>query len=117
MSHHSPCSSTLRLSKKEQEAEDLRLFPYRQEALIAKLPRKLQNFVNWLLVPKRHTLRVVLGIFFLLGGVFSFLPVLGLWMLPLGLILLAQDNPTCRRWTARLLGWAARRHPQWFVEK
>ena len=28
---------------------------------------------------------------FVAGGVFSFLPVLGIWMLPLGLLLLAID--------------------------
>ncbi len=32
----------------------------------------------------------------LLGGVFSFLPVLGVWMLPLGLMLLAVDVPLIR---------------------
>ena len=31
------------------------------------------------------------------GGVFSFLPVLGLWMLPLGLLVLAVDIPPLRR--------------------
>ena len=30
------------------------------------------------------------------GGVFSFLPVLGVWMLPLGLMLLAIDLPVLR---------------------
>lgn len=30
------------------------------------------------------------------GGVFSFLPVLGIWMLPLGLLLLAVDLPILR---------------------
>jgi hypothetical protein len=30
------------------------------------------------------------------GGIFSFLPVLGVWMLPLGLLLLAVDLPVLR---------------------
>lgn len=30
------------------------------------------------------------------GGIFSFLPILGLWMLPLGLLLLAVDLPVLR---------------------
>jgi hypothetical protein len=33
----------------------------------------------------------------LLGGVFSILPGLGLWMLPLGLLLLAADVPFLRK--------------------
>lgn len=41
-------------------------------------------------------IRVPLGIIFVLGGIFSFLPVLGIWMLPLGLLLLAIDLPFLR---------------------
>ncbi|HVI16347.1 MAG TPA: hypothetical protein VM822_26200 [Pseudolabrys sp.] len=37
------------------------------------------------------------------GGVFGFLPVLGFWMLPIGLALLAQDVPPMRRPMARAL--------------
>jgi hypothetical protein len=42
-------------------------------------------------------LRIPSGIFLILAGYFRFLPVLGLWMLPLGLLLLAQDVPFVRR--------------------
>lgn len=40
--------------------------------------------------------RVPIGIVLVLGGIFSFLPVLGLWMLPFGLLLLAIDLPFLR---------------------
>ena len=43
------------------------------------------------------------------GGIFSFLPVLGLWMLPLGLLLFAQDVPVLQKPTARMLGWIERK--------
>lgn len=33
----------------------------------------------------------------MIGGILSFLPVLGIWMLPLGLILLAIDLPILQR--------------------
>jgi hypothetical protein len=33
----------------------------------------------------------------IVGGVFSFLPMLGLWILPLGLLLLAHDVPFLRK--------------------
>ncbi len=36
-------------------------------------------------------IRIPLALLLILGGVFSFLPVLGIWMLPLGLLLLAID--------------------------
>jgi hypothetical protein len=40
--------------------------------------------------------RLPLALMLILGGVFSFLPVLGVWMLPLGLLLLAVDLPFLR---------------------
>ena len=42
----------------------------------------------------------------MVGGVFGFLPILGFWMFPLGLALIALDlPPTCKtieRWMERL---------------
>jgi hypothetical protein len=40
--------------------------------------------------------RFPLAVLLTLGGLFWFLPVLGLWMLPAGLLLLAIDLPTLR---------------------
>jgi hypothetical protein len=51
------------------------------------------GFIDWVRRPQSRLLRLPLGIILVLGGVFSFLPVLGLWMLPLGLMLLAIDLP------------------------
>lgn len=50
---------------------------------------------------QRHippVLRAVLGLCFMLLGMFGFLPVLGFWMIPLGLALLASDIPPLSRW-------------------
>lgn len=45
-------------------------------------------------------LRLGLGLLFLLAGLAGFLPVLGFWMAPLGLAILAIDIPLARRiWT------------------
>ena len=44
-----------------------------------------------------------LGILLVLGGLLGFLPVLGFWMVPLGLVLLALDVALLRRPTARVL--------------
>ena len=49
--------------------------------------------------------RIPVGIFLVIASVFSFLPVLGLWMLPLGLMLLAVDVPFLKRPTGRALVW------------
>lgn len=41
-------------------------------------------------------IRFPVALLMIAGGVFSFLPVLGIWMLPLGLLLLAVDLPILR---------------------
>ncbi len=40
--------------------------------------------------------RSLIGVLFMVGGVFGFLPVLGFWMLPLGLGFIALDLPFTR---------------------
>lgn len=64
--------------------------------LSEKLPDRLQRAVAWLREPSRTWLRLGAAFLFILGGIFSILPVLGLWMLPLGLALLAQDVPALK---------------------
>ena len=58
-----------------------------------KLPERGRRIVEWLREPSRIWIRVGAALLLILGGIFSILPVLGLWMLPLGLALLAQDVP------------------------
>lgn len=49
------------------------------------------RLLEWLRRPATKFVRLPIGVLLILGGIFSFLPVLGLWMLPLGLLLLALD--------------------------
>ncbi len=67
-------------------------------------------------VPANLFLRVGLGVLMIIGGIFSFLPVLGIWMLPLGLMILSIDFPPVRRFrrlaTVRIVGWLKRRFPK-----
>lgn len=42
-------------------------------------------------------LRVPVGTLFILGGLLAILPIFGLWMIPVGLLLLAVDVPMLRR--------------------
>ena len=55
----------------------------------------------------RHV-RTILGVLLMVGGILGFLPVLGYWMLPLGLSLLAVDWAWARRLSRRLRLWCAR---------
>ncbi len=43
-------------------------------------------------------LRLVLGVLLMIGGVFAVLPVLGLWMIPLGFAVAALDVVPVWRW-------------------
>ena len=74
-----------------------------------RLPPRLARFVGWLRKPSSRLVRIPLAILLIAGGIFSFLPVLGLWMLPLGLLLFAQDVPILQKPLARMLGWVERR--------
>jgi hypothetical protein len=75
----------------------------------AKLSPRPAKFVRWLRRPSSRLVRIPLAILLVLGGIFSILPVLGLWMLPLGLLLIAQDVPFLQKPLARIMGWIERK--------
>ena len=67
---------------------------------VDRLARRWPRLLGWLPAMGCRwciLLRVPLALALILGGVFSFLPVLGLWMLPLGVMLLALDVPRLQR--------------------
>ena len=74
-----------------------------------KLPPRAARLMGWLRQPSSRYARIPLALLLIVGGVFSFLPVLGLWMLPFGLVLFAQDVPVLQKPTARTLGWIERK--------
>jgi hypothetical protein len=78
-----------------------------------RLPGRMVSTLRWLREPSSRWLRVPIGILLVLGGIFSFLPVLGIWMLPLGILLLTQDVHFLKEPTARTLVWADRRWTLW----
>jgi hypothetical protein len=63
------------------------------EMIDRRVPISVSQFIRWLRMPSSFAIRSVIAILLILGGILSFLPVLGLWMLPLGLLLIAQDVP------------------------
>ncbi|MDB5655879.1 MAG: hypothetical protein JWQ94_3492 [Tardiphaga sp.] len=75
----------------------------------AKLPARPARFVSWLRQPSSKLVRIPLALLLMLGGIFSILPVLGLWMLPLGMLLIAQDVPFFEKPVAQSLGWIERK--------
>lgn len=87
-------------------------FDQQLHRLTERLPRPIARVIEWTSRPGLHWLRIPAGLVLILGGICSILPVLGLWMLPLGLVLLAKDVSVLRRPTTRLLAWIDRRLPQ-----
>ena len=65
------------------------------------LPGLFAAWLAHLRHPSASWVRVPLGLLLILGGLLGFLPVLGFWMLPLGLGLLSLDVALLRRPTAR----------------
>jgi len=53
-------------------------------------------------LPGSRIARIALGVFLVLLGLFGFLPILGFWMVPLGLIVLSADIPSVRRFNRRV---------------
>jgi hypothetical protein len=52
-----------------------------------------QRIVRALRKNRYRYVRIPLAILFLMGGLVWFLPIVGIWMLPLGLLMLAIDIP------------------------
>lgn len=87
----------------------------RIECLIDRLPARLQTTIRRLRRPSSRRVRLPAGVLLIGGGLLSILPVFGIWMLPLGLMLLAEDVPPLRRTRDRLLDAIERRRPNWFA--
>ena len=60
-------------------------------------------------LPRSRLLRICIGVALVFFGILGFLPVLGFWMIPLGLLVLSHDVPRVRRWRRRLVVWWERR--------
>ncbi len=56
--------------------------------------------------------RVGLGLLLVVGGFFGFLPVLGFWMIPLGLVVIFFEAPWVRERWRRFRAWLKQRRSQ-----
>jgi hypothetical protein len=60
-------------------------------------------------VPRSRAGRIVTGSALIGGGMLGFLPILGFWMVPLGLVVLSHDLAFVRRRRRRIAVWWSRR--------
>ena len=89
---------------------------HRIERLIERLPQAMRTPTRWLRRPSSRWVRIPAGVLLLCGSALSVLPFFGIWMLPLGLMLLAEDVPPLRRLRGRALDWIAHRRPHWLAD-
>ena len=66
---------------------------------------KIRLFDRHWHLPKSKPIRIGIGIALIAGGLLGFLPVVGFWMIPLGLLVLSIDLPIVRRWRRQLTVW------------
>ena len=71
--------------------------------------RKITLFGRQFELPRSRGLRIAIGVGLVILGVFGFLPVLGFWMIPLGLLVLSYEIAKVRRWRRRLVVWWEKR--------
>ncbi len=65
--------------------------------LAAGLPLGAGGLLRWLNRGSSRWIRILVGALLIVGGIFGFLPILGIWMLPLGGLLLAMDIAVLRK--------------------
>lgn len=90
------------------DKEDQRLNRH-LDSLQRRLPGRVASWLGGLRRPEARWVRLPTGLLFIFGGFLGFLPILGFWMLPIGLLLLSLDVPLLRTPTTRALDWAERR--------
>ncbi|TMV09003.1 hypothetical protein FGK63_07740 [Ruegeria sediminis] len=62
---------------------------------------RFRGFLNRVRARVPRGLRLALGLVLILGGTLGFLPILGFWMIPLGVAVAALDIQLYRRWKRR----------------
>ncbi len=60
-------------------------------------------------LPASPIARIMIGAVLVVMGMFGFLPVLGFWMIPLGIVVLSVDISFIRRLRRRVLVWWGRK--------
>ncbi|HXK54544.1 MAG TPA: hypothetical protein PK405_07650 [Hyphomicrobiales bacterium] len=71
--------------------------------------RKLRLGRYTMALPASRLARIGLGIVLVIGGILGFLPIVGFWMIPLGIIVLSYDIAFIRRLRRKGWSWWQRR--------
>ena len=88
------------------------------EGLQQEVPDPVCRALRWLTAPESRWIRIPLGLLCIAASALWFLPVVGIELLPLGLLLIAQDVPFLRRPVGRMtlkLEFLWRRLKAWYL--
>ena len=99
----------------EVEANSTSVDDWRLERLLNRLPKRVRSTVRFVRQPSARRLRIPTGVLLTVGGCLWFLPIAGLWMLPIGLALLADDVQPLRSLRSRTLDWVEHHRPDWLA--
>jgi hypothetical protein len=86
---------------------------HRQFDAIGRMVPVSRRIIEQILHGRLRRFRLPIACILILGSFLSILPIFGLWMLPLGLLLLALDVPRLRPFVSNLLIRARRRIAVW----
>lgn len=79
------------------------------DVLEHEAPDRVARCVRWMRSPASRKVRIPLGVLFIVGGLLWFLPVVGIELLPIGLLLIAQDIPFLKKPVGRGMLWLERK--------
>ncbi|AZO29807.1 MULTISPECIES: hypothetical protein [Mesorhizobium] len=71
--------------------------------------RKITILGREFTMPRSRGARIAIGVLLTVGGILGFLPILGFWMIPLGLLVLSYEFALVRRHRRRFVVWWQRR--------
>ncbi len=70
-----------------------------------EVPHGISRILDWATRPAVRWMRIPVAILLIVCGILGFLRILGFWMVPLGVLLLAIYIPSLRGPTVKLLRW------------
>lgn len=75
------------------------------ENLEQETPDRVSRAIRWLRKPEARWIRWPVGLALIVAGFFGFLPIIGIEMIPVGLLLIAQDIPFLRKPVGKAMLW------------
>jgi hypothetical protein len=83
--------------------------PESTEPQFAASQGRIRAFGRDFNLPRSRGLRIAIGVLLIVFGLLGFLPILGFWMIPLGLLVLSYEFAIVRRARRRVAIWWGRR--------